>query len=200
MKTLTLLLLVAIAALYVLTTQAQNLLVNPYFTDGFSGWNGTYGLDNGAMNPPPQYGNTVGVVDASEPAMYQSFPTVVGTTYQVIWDVRLPDLGGDGVPIVGESTVGPALLNIDLNGLFLQDLIQNRTTWQSYTVNFVATGTSSTLSFSAPEYLPSGSRSEYVFMDYASAVAVPEPAFWTMLVFLFAYLARRVLVVSRCSE
>lgn len=182
-------------ALFVLelgsTARGQNLIINPYFTEGFSGWDGTYGLYSGALNPSPLYGNTVGVVYGEEPAMFQSFDTEIGVTYEVTWNVRLPDLGPNGVPILGDSTVGPAGLDVDLNGQFMPEIIQNRTSWQSYTVDFTATGTSTGLSFQVPEYID-GSPSDSVFMDYVSAVAVPEPSNWAMLLLAFSVLAFRM--------
>jgi hypothetical protein len=168
-------LLLSIGLMLAPAARGQNLIVNPYI-NGFYGWNGTYGLYSGAVNPPPMVGNTVAWLDGGEPPMFQSFPTVPGLTYEVSWNRRLPDLGGNGVPILGESTVGPGLLNISLNGQFMQDMVVNRTTWQSDTVDFVATATATSLSFSVSQYLPGGARSESVFFDYVSAVQVPEPA------------------------
>jgi hypothetical protein len=173
-------LLVSIGLMLVPAAEGQNLIVNPYFT-GFFGWNGTYGLYSGTVNPPPMFGTTVAWLDGGEPPMFQSFPTVPGLTYEVSWNRRLPDLGGNGIPILGESTVGPGLLNISLNGQFMQDMVLNRTTWQYDTVDFVATGTSTSSSFSVQQYLNGGARSESVFFDYVSAVQIPEPAVWGMV-------------------
>lgn len=180
------------------TASGQNLIINPYFTQGFSGWNGTYGIYTRAMNPSPLYGNTAGIVDAAEPAMYQSFDTEIGVTYEVTWNVRLPDLGPNGVPIEGQSFVGPAGLNVDLNGQFMSETIQNRTAWESYTVDFTATGTSTELSFQVPQYI-NGSLSEDVFMDYVSAVAVPEPSNWAMLLLAFSAFLLKNCIAGRGS-
>ncbi len=176
---LALTLLAVIGPIFVPAVQAQNLFLNPGFDLGFGGWDGTYGLYSGPMNPPALSGNTVADLDGGEPAMYQSFTTIPGVTYQVSWGRRLPDLDGNGIPIVGESTLGPGMLNVNLNGQNIQDFVQNRTTWNFYTVDFVATGTSSQLSFNVPEFILVGSsfqRSESVFLDNVSAIAVPEPS------------------------
>jgi len=133
------------------STQAQNLLVNGGFESGFSGWNGTYGLYSGTINPAPLSGRTVGELDGGQNPMYQSFATIPGVTYELKYGRRLPELDGNGIPIVGESTYGPAMLYTTLNGALTQEFISNRTAWNFLTLDFVATGTSSTVSFSVPK-------------------------------------------------
>jgi hypothetical protein len=174
--------------------QTGNLIVNGGFDNGFSGWDGTYGLYSGAMNPPALSGNTVADLDGGEPSMFQSFPTVPGITYQVEWGRRLPDLGANGVPIIGESFVGPGMLNVYLNGQLIQDFVQNRTTWSFYTVDFVATGTSTELSFSVPQVIlvnNSFQPSDSIFLDNVSAFAVPEPSLCGLLLVGAVFVVRR---------
>src|SRR5579871_1561243 len=43
--------LFSLTTLLAFGAQGQNLLLNPYFTNGFSGWNGTYGLGTQTVNP-----------------------------------------------------------------------------------------------------------------------------------------------------
>ncbi|MGA2684820.1 MAG: PEP-CTERM sorting domain-containing protein [Verrucomicrobiota bacterium] len=193
-STLALTLLVAVGSISVPSARAQNLLVNGGFDLGFDGWDGTYGLYSGPMNPPALSGNTVADLDGGEPSMFQSFTTVPGVTYQVSWGRRLPDLDGNGIPIIGESFVGPGLLNVNLNGQDIQDLVQNRTTWSFYTVNFVATGTGSLLSFNVSQSIFVGGGfqpSDSVFLDNVSAIAVPEPSVCGLLLIGAAFLVRR---------
>jgi hypothetical protein len=93
--------------------------------------------------------------------------------------MRVPELDPYGVPVTGESTVGPGQLTVNLNGQFSQILVQNRNTWNLYTMDFVATDTSTLLSFSVPSYVSLGGwfqRSESILIDNVSAFAVPEPA------------------------
>jgi len=150
--------------------------------------------NSGTINPAPLSGNTVAILDGGQNPMFQSFPTVPGITYEVDWGMRLPDLGGNGVPIVGDSTTGPGELNVNLNGQFVQDLVQNRSTWNFYAMDFVATETSSQLSFSIPEYIwinNNFQRSASIFLDNVSAIAVPEPSVCGMLLVGSVLLVRR---------
>jgi len=110
-------LLVAVSSILAAPALAQNLVQNGGFDNGFSGWNGTYGLFSATMNPAPLSGTTVAELDGGQNPMFQSFPTVPGITYQVNWGMRLPDLDGNGIPIVGDSTTGPGEFNVNLNGL-----------------------------------------------------------------------------------
>jgi hypothetical protein len=164
--------------------QAQNLIQNGGFENGFTGWNGTLGIYNAPMNPPPLTGSHVAILDGGQNPMFQSFSTVPGLTYEVKWGQRLPDLDQDGIPVVGDSTTGPGALTINLNGTFLTDSVQNRVTWGFYTVDFVATGTTSQLALSVPQYILVNNqlqRSASVFIDNVSAVLVPEPSAAVML-------------------
>jgi len=194
-STVALTLLVATGSISAPAAQPPDLIVNGGFDNGFSGWNGTYGLYNRPMTPAPLSGNTVAILDGGEPPMFQSFPTVFGITYEVDWYMRLPELDANGIPVSGESTVGPGVLSVDLNGQFVQDLVQNRNTWNFYTMDFVATGSSSLLSFSVPQYISVGGgvqRSESIFLDNVSAFAVPEPSAGVLLVGMVLLVRRRV--------
>ena len=193
-STLALTFLVAVGSIFVPSARAQNLIQNGGFDNGFSGWNGTYGLLSLSINPPALSGTTVAILDGGQNPMFQSFPTVAGKTYEVEWYMRLPELDDGGIPISGESTVGPAVLNINLNGQFVHELVQNRSTWILYTMDFVATGTSSLLSYSVPQYIivdGGFQRSESVFLENVSAIAVPEPSVCGMLLVGAVLLVRR---------
>ena len=195
MKTLalpwTLRLLVAFGSMVVLTAEAQNLIVNPYFNDS-SGWSGTV-FYSGA-NPPPQSSSVADVVDPNTPGLSQSISTVPGGKYQVLWDRRLPDLDAYGVPVIGWSDPYPALLSVYANGQSIaQDLVQNRDSWSYDITSFIATGTSTTLSFKDNTYNGiGGERSDDVFLDYVEvlAIPVPEPPVWAMTPLLFVLFAR----------
>jgi hypothetical protein len=176
-------LLFGVGLIFSPAAQAQNLIQNGDF-EGFGGWNGTLGIYNAAMNPLPLSGSNVAILDGGQNPMVQSFATVPGLTYEVKWGRRLPDLDQDGIPVVGNSTTGPGALRINLNGTFLTDSVQNRVTWGFYTVDFVATGNTSQLALSVPQYILVNNQlqvSASVFIDNVSAVLVPEPSAAVML-------------------
>jgi len=157
-----------------------NLIVNGGFDNGFSGWNGTYGLFSQSITPPPLSGNTVAILDGGEPPMTQSIPTIPGLIYEIDLGARLPDLDGNGIPIVGDSTTGPGVLSVYWNSQPVRSITTQARTWNIYTFDVTATGTSSQLAFSVPEYIFIGNsfqRSASIFLDNVSVtVAVPEPA------------------------
>ena len=162
---------IAVAALAVpFVSGAQNLL---------GPWSGTSGAYPGPMNPPPPSGATSAlVVFDGEPAMYQYFATVPGQMYEVSFSMRLPDLSG-GVPVEGESIVGPAEFDFTLNGAFTPYLVQNRASWAPYKFDFVATSTSTELVQQVPQYINNFGLfqlSEAVFIDGETAFLVPEPS------------------------
>ena len=168
---------------------AGNLIMNGDFESGFSGWNGTYGLltlQNYPMNPAPLSGTTVGVSLAGEPVMDQTISTVIGTTYEIKIGMRLPDLGGNGIPIEGDSHGDPALISVIWEGGTAQQiLVQNRNTWNIFTLDVVAQSTSSDLAFLNPQfYFDANHQLEFSaspFLDNISVVAVPEPATTALL-------------------
>src|SRR6476659_3865813 len=93
--------------------------------------------------------------------------------------MRLPDLDAFGIPIVGESTVGPAEFDVTLAGQLTQYLVQNRTSWAFHQLNFVATDTTTTLSWHVPDYINMSGlfrKSESVFLESIEGHAVPEPS------------------------
>jgi len=143
-------------------------------------WSGTSGGYSGPLNPPPPSGakGVLVVFGGGEPAMYQYFATIPGQMYEVSFNMRLPDLAG-GVPIEGESTVGPAEFDINLNGAFSSYLVQNRDSWAYYKFDFKATSTSTELWQQVPQYINNFGlfqRSDAVFIDNETAYAVPEPS------------------------
>jgi PEP-CTERM motif len=143
-------------------------------------WSGTSGGYSGPLNPPTPSGakGVLVVFGGGEPAMYQYFTTVPGQMYEVSFNMRLPDLSG-GVPIEGESTVGPAEFDINLNGTFSSYLVQNRNSWAYYQFDFKATSASTELWQQVPQYITNFGlfqRSDAVFIDNDTAYAVPEPS------------------------
>src|SRR5215471_12460307 len=89
------------AAIY--TPPPGDLIVNGSFENRFTGWSGTVGLYNSAN---PVSGTNVGyVVDvggvSGHQCMSQTIATTPGTTYQIDFSIRLPELfqiGGYWVP------------------------------------------------------------------------------------------------------
>ncbi len=174
-----------------------NLIVNGDFESGFAGWAGTYGLltlNNYPLNPAPLSGITVGVLPDGQAPMTQTVQTTIGTTYQFSIGMRLPDLGGNGVPIFGNSLVDPSTINLYWNGQRIDQIfLQNRNTWNMFTVDVVAQATSSTLTFVDSSTFINGNfvSADSVFVDNASLVAVPEPAAVKILVAFVALVGIR---------
>jgi hypothetical protein len=147
-------------------------------------WGGTSGGYSGPMNPAPVAGNSVLVAFDGQSPMYQYVSTTPGQTYELDWYIRLPDLGGNGLPIEGTSTTGPAQFNVTLPGSTTSYLIQNRDTWAFDSLQFVATSTSSYVSWWAPSYVTIDGYfqpSESVFLNDYSLNAIPEPEAWEIL-------------------
>lgn len=164
-------------------------------------WEGTSGAYTGPMNPPPPSGATQAlVVFDGEPAMYQFLPTVPGQMYEVSFNMRLPDLSG-GVPVIGESTVGPAEFDINLNGASSSYLVQNRTSWAYYQFDFIATGTSTELWQQVPQYISRRfglfQLSEAVLIDNESFYPVPEPSLPALALIGWALRFRRRFAVRQ---
>src|SRR5262249_6955788 len=118
-------------------------------------------------------------------AMFQSFPTAPGTVYNITLGIRLIDLDSIGIPIVGLSSQGPAVLTVFWNGQIAQDfLIQNRATWSTYSLNLTAEGATSEVAFAAQDYILVGQTFQFgasVFIDNVSAIAVPEPPAFALI-------------------
>jgi hypothetical protein len=161
-----------------------NLLLNSSFENGFTGWNGTYGIWSTQFNPGPISGSHAGVVAAGQNAMTQTFATQPGVSYDIRFYERIPELDVHGIPVEGDSTGGPAELRVRWNGQELQRLVfQNRTSWDIQTIRFTATTSSSQLEFLAPTFVTGTSlRSADTFVDDISVVAVPEPSTIALLV------------------
>jgi hypothetical protein len=144
-------------------------------------WGGTSGGYSGPMNPAPLVGNSVLVAFDGQTPMFQYFPSTPGHTYELDWHIRLPDLGGNGYPIEGSSTTGPAQFNVNLGGNTASYLIQNRDTWGFYSMQVVASSTSTYLSWGVPAYVTIDGyfqRSESAFINDYTLSEVPEPATW----------------------
>jgi hypothetical protein len=179
-----------------------NLIVNGDFEGGFSGWQGTYGLLTTSaypLNPAPLSGMTVGVVLAGQDSMTQTIPTTIGVTYEITLNMRLADLGGNGTPIEGDSGGNPGRISVIFGGQVLdQVLVQNRTTWNSWTYDFVAQSDSSQLALMDPQSIFQNhtiERAGDVFFDNVSIVPIPEPVPGKLFV-VFAAIASVLRMVS----
>ena len=153
-----------------------NLIVNGSFESGFGGWAGTMGL---YQTPNPVSGTTVGVVidiwsSSVGQCMSQTFATTPGTTYQINFGIRLPELfeiaPGIWVPVVGDSSGSSTTISLQWNNQTIQSIPVTRRDWSFYSIDVVAGATSSMITF----YNGPGSRA-WPFVDDVSVVAVPEP-------------------------
>lgn len=146
-----------------------NLVQNPGFESGFSGWNGTYGI----LTPPPGValeGVNVGVIDtlqssSTHEALQQAIPTVAGDQYEIQFSL----LSGYG--LVGEyPDQGNALINVLWGGASLGQVTNPSTTsWDTFDFFTTASSSSTTLEFLDPadEHLQ--------LIDAVSVSQVPEP-------------------------
>jgi choice-of-anchor C domain-containing protein len=172
----------ALAALAPMAHASSELIVNGGFessdfsgnflpmTSGLNGWTitGSVDLINSYWQPGAgNYsldlnGNGVGGIS-------QSFATTVGATYHVSFDMAgNPDGGGTDKTI----TVNGQSFSYDASNSSRGDM-----KWQSRGFNFVATSTSTTLSFAGSE------QNQYwgAALDNISVTAVPEPETYAML-------------------
>jgi hypothetical protein len=166
-------LLIGLAPL--LEVQAQlfvpgNLVVNPGFESGFSGWTGTYGL----VNPPggSYEGLTAGVIIQAQgtqnlQVLQQAIPTVVGDMYEIQFSL----LAGNG--LVGDPSPGHATINVFWGGLLGLSIGQfsnpSTTQWETFDAVVTATSTSTTLEFFDP------ADQHLQLVDAVSVAEVPEP-------------------------
>jgi len=115
---------------------------------------------------------------AAQGGIQQTFDTLDGIQYNVtFWLAGNPD----GLP-VAKSVLVSATGATD--GLFSFDSTgasKNNMGWSKYTYNFLASGTSTTLSFASQNAGAYGAA-----LDNVSVSAVPEPATWALMLIGFA--------------
>lgn len=115
-------------------------------------------------------------------SLSQSFATVVGTTYQLSFDLGFNSGGHNG------TQATPNLLAVSLDGAAPTDYF-GTTTPKTYYETFKATSTLTSLSFSSATSGYSGA-----VLDNVSVAAVPEPSGWALLlagVATLGYVGRR---------
>lgn len=102
----------------------------------------------------------------------QTFATVANQAYAIsFWLAGNPD-GGSNLKSVAVDVGGaPSIFQFDTTGHTTANM-----GWQQFTYNFVASGTSTTLSFMSQNNDPYGPA-----LDNVSVSAVPEPAAWAMM-------------------
>ena len=168
-----------------------NLIVNGGFESGISGWSGTYGIYE--RSPNTVDGTIVGVVidvrsSSTSQCIYQTFPTTPGTTYTVAFSTRLADLGGNGVPVAGDSSGSSTTIQLQWDGKNVLGIpVFNRDTWEARSIKVVAQSTFSTITF----FNAAGSRA-WPFIDHVSVTAVPEPSTTLLLVSALGLVFMRV--------
>ncbi|WEK44717.1 MAG: choice-of-anchor C family protein [Candidatus Sphingomonas colombiensis] len=115
----------------------------------------------------------------SQGGIEQTFDTVAGGKYSVsFWLAGNPD--GDPTTksvLVGANDNSSSLYTFDSAGFDKSNM-----GWANYTYNFVATGTSTTLSFASQDAGPYGAALDNVALTFAG---VPEPATWGLMILGF---------------
>ncbi len=151
---------------------AQTLILNPSFETVPSAWEG--GILYFSGTPNTVSGTGVGaILDGSSSGnagpVSQLIPTQLGVQYEIRFNLRLPELDGFGVPILGDSRGGSTSINVLWGTQLLgQIAVTERDTWTQYQFYSTADSTTVRLGF---ENL---SRDAYPLIDDVSMVAVPE--------------------------
>lgn len=153
--------------------------VIPNWTVGTGNTNvviGTYGSTNGNLAAEGnQYLDLVG--QGGTGSIYQDLSTMIGQTYLLTFDYSHN--------LFTPSSATSASASVDVGDLF--DIIMHSTgdtsnlDWQLYSNVFTATDTTTRLTFTNL----TGGTNEGVFLDAVSAVAVPEPGTWAMMLLGF---------------
>jgi choice-of-anchor C domain-containing protein len=104
----------------------------------------------------------------------QTFDTLVGHSYLVNFFLAGNPDGGTGAKVaISSATGGPSQSNTFLVG---GSNTRADMGWQAYQYHFVATGASTTLTFSSATDTPYGPA-----LDNVSVAGVPEPAEWALM-------------------
>jgi hypothetical protein len=167
-------------------TSGQNLIQYGSFqtwSETLQYWGGTYGRPNVVLNDADGDGGLVMLIDQTP--MFQTVPTIAGTTYQLIFASRAPLPPEFNGPMGPHGPIGPWQVNVYINnaraGVFEND---SQTIWRYFSMDFVATGPT-TLGFGAT------ANEGWSLFDDVSLVAVAEPS-------VPAYCALILVVVSVC--
>jgi choice-of-anchor C domain-containing protein len=150
-------------------------------TTAISGWTvGGASVDYIGGYWQPQEGNrSVDLAGSGIGSIAQDILTAAGQRYRVtFWVARNPDSGIDprtGFVDVGGPTTQYSFTNAPSTRANMK--------WQQKTYDFVASGASTTLRFSAD---PATSQANFgLALDNVSIGAVPEPATWAMMIMGF---------------
>jgi len=157
------------------------------YTSGLDGWTINYGsVDLINTYWAPVAGSYSLDLNGSEAgAISQSFATEIGKTYNVSFSMA-GNTDGGGNKLITASVTAPNVFSFDIAGKSAANM-----GWVTQTFSFVATGTSSTLTFVGDP----GNTFYGAALDQVSVMqAVPEPEAYAMLLAglgMMAYLARR---------
>jgi hypothetical protein len=104
--------------------------------------------------------------------VWQIIPTIAGGMYQLRFAERAPVYGSSeyagNIP-----SIGPYLVNVTLNDSLSGTFQNETTTWQYFTLNFLASGPTKIGFYPQPNF--AGPYAGWPFFDDVSVVAVPEP-------------------------
>jgi hypothetical protein len=198
MKLCTLQLLLALSCAVIPAT-AANIVTNPGFESGLTGWtaspdwgSGNFAVHSGSLEA---YTECVGATCISVPTsfLYQDLTTVVGQEYDLSFWYRFQG---------PSSPIGPNELQTYAGGILASDLVNvanNSGVYQQEFTTFTATSTTTVLQFDGrndPSFLiiddvcvdaPGGACVQ------ASTVPEPAPGFLIGATFALALLARKIL-------
>jgi choice-of-anchor C domain-containing protein len=159
------------------------------FASGLDGWTINYGSVDliNSYWAPAAGSYSLDLNGGSAGAISQSFATEIGKTYNVSFMMAgNPDNSGDNIKTISANVTAPNVFSFDIAGKSSANM-----GWVTQTFSFVATGTSSTLTFVGdPANTAYGAA-----LDQVSVMqAVPEPETYAMLLAglgMMGYLARR---------
>ena len=142
-------------------------------------WGGTMGRPKGILNDANGDGGLVTLIDQTP--MFQTVPTVAGTTYELSFFSRAPQSQEFSGPFGPRGPIGPWQVNVYINGL-QSGVFENdsQTVWRSFSMDFMATGTT-TLGFGATR------NTGWPLFDNVSLVAVPEPSVPSLLALILIW-------------
>lgn len=150
-----------------------NLIVNGGFESGFTGWFGTFGYyDTPNALGGARVGTLTDITHSSVgQTLYQNVATVPGWTYEIKFALRLPEfMPGTTIPVLGDSRGGSTTISLRVNEISIASIpVVNRTSWNLYDYDFVATQSSTKINFFNPSSLA------WPYIDEISLTVIPEP-------------------------
>jgi hypothetical protein len=191
--------LLIVVSCAVIPATASNIVTNPGFESGLTGWtaspdwgSGNFAVHSGSLEAYTQCGGAV-CISVPDSILFQDLTTVIGEEYDLSFWFRFQ---GHGPPF------GPNELQTYAGGTLVSDLVNesnNHGVYQQEFTTFTATSTTTRLQFDGRND-PSFLILDDVCVDarggacvQASAVPEPAPGLLLAVAFAIALLARKIL-------